>query len=596
MRHLSLLVLASVITIDAGGVQAATCESIHAAKIAIEARLPDCTTTRLSARHLPPAAGSLLSEPARSACVDKTADECAAYFRANPSAGLIDTPATAGTYTAYHVLAGDLRLPDGTRPMVYYKPAPGTATSNPRFDNWLFFFYGGAGKCAQEVVQIEGELGTSSLTAQGEECLGAIDYANQQDTKAGTSFSRDRHLDLHDWGILGDAPDNPFANYNRVVITKTNDYYIGDVTKVDVDVGDGFRVATMQLQGNAIVKQVLAMFTTPRQGGADLDDARNVLFVTSSSGTNSVHRMDEWRLATLALAPTAYVGLMANSSGVTPDSFTLEDYDAAPCGSVYIANCGASYDDPPHGVTAANGLTTIHPTLPRPIAFSHATFLDYVPTVWDGTAGGVAPGGEAHGLASVSASPNSVLDKSCLATEPPGDRWRCRSTLYVMFNHLRTPLFIAHSLRDSSNIGGVIKGVASRDANGMLPRWNTIQWSPANPLFGESPLESLGRFQFSSYVDDRDLPTGAAGDSRLAGPLGVWAADCAQHEPEKYDHSFVTGDVVMGAPANNNLERGTLAETLVRWFEGRARSVRIDGYGATDTVYPGLATPPAGCQ
>lgn len=591
----SSLVLVACLVAGSRTSSAAVCDSIHAAKIAYDAGLSDCTTP-IPWTHRQPSSGSLLPT---SACHGLTANACATYFRVHPDEGLIRNPPTSGAYMAHHVgMALDLRLPDGTRPMVYYKPAPGTIASNPHFNSWLFFFYGGAGMCAQDVVQAEGRAGVSSLASQGASCFDKLDYGSQEEAHAGTGFSRDLFADFSHAGILGDHPDNAvFANYNRVIITKSNDYYIGDVTKPNVDVGHGFTVKTMPLQGNAIVKATFAFFTTPVQGGADFNDARRVLFVSSSSGTNSVHRVDEWRMDVLARAPNAYVGLMANSSGVTPDSFTLEEFDDAPCGSVYIGNCGATFDNPPHGMTPSTGLLTTDAT-PRRLAFSHATFLDYVPTTWDGVSDGqIAPGMEAHNLASVSAFTDSVLDASCVGTEAPADRWKCRSPLYVMFNHLRTPLFIAHSLRDKSNIKGVIKGIASRDARGFLPTWLTVAWPAGHPFEGQSPMESLARFQFSSWVNDRNDAGGAVGDSRYAGPIGVWAPNCDHHEPEKSDVSFVgTADeqVLIGSPADNANGRITLQSTLVQWFEGRASIVRIDGYDDSKTVYEHLR--PDGCR
>ncbi|MFN0253352.1 MAG: hypothetical protein ACKV2T_41160 [Kofleriaceae bacterium] len=567
---------------------ASTCSSIHAAKIAIDSGLTDCTTKTIKPFNQRASSGAELGA-ASSTCIGLTADACAKHFLDHPSHGLVQNARTAGVYSAYHFGANQgLRLPDGTRPMLYYKPAPGTLDSNPHFNKWLFFFYGGAGMCAQDIVQREGtgNAGTSSLTSQGAECLAKLAYGNQRETQAGTGFSRERYADFSTNGILGDDPENAvFSQYNRVVITKTNDFYIGDVTKTGVDVGGGFTVATMQLQGNAIVKQAMAFFTTPVQNGADFNDAQKILFVSSSSGTNNVHRVDEWRMFAMSLAPSAYVALMANSSGVTPDSFTLEEFDEAPCGSIYSGNCGATFDNPPIGITPTNGIRTDDG---HRLVFSHAAFLDYATTYWDGTSDGqVAPGGEAAGLASVSAMTNSVLDASCLGTEIPPNHWKCRSPLYVMFNHLRTPLFIAHSLHDSSNIGGVIKGIASRDGAGNLPRWSSVRW-PVGPMNGQEPMATLARFQFSSWVTDRnDGGGGAAGESRYAGPVGVWAPLCNHHEPQKSDLTFLSGRITIGAPDDNTQDQVTLEDTLVKWFEGGTTAVRIDGFLDSRTVLDG---------
>lgn len=586
MKFASVAVVAAAVAIAPRPAHASSCTSIHAAKIAVESKLADCTAAKITSANQTAASGANLGAAA-SACIGLTADECAAYFVAHPERGLIENTATTHSYTAYHFGAEHgLRLPDGTRPMLYYKPAPGG--DNPHFNSWVFFLYGGAGMCVQDVVQKTDGPGWSTLSSQGADCFDKLAYASQAETKAGTGFGRVRHADFSSYGILGDNPANTvFAKYNRVVITKSNDYYIGDVTKYNVDVGNGFSAQTMQLHGNAIVKRAMAFFTSPVQGGADFNDARRVLFVASSSGTNSVHRADEWRMAAMSLAPDAYVGYMANSSAVTPDSFTLEEFDDAPCGSIYANNCGATYDNPPHGITPATGLVT---DSGRRLGFSHAAFSDYVPIYWNGTdPAQLAPGNDAHSLASISAFPDSVLDASCLAAEPPADQWKCRSPIYVMFNHLRTPLFIGHSLHDTSNIDGVIKGIASRDADGSLPRWNQTTWPAGSPYAGQEPHATLARFHFSSWVTDRNDPTGAVGESRYAGPIGVWAPLCNHHEPEKSDHSFLS--IEIGSPANNSIGRVTLERALVQWFEGRVKTVRIDGFLDSETVGT-----PTGCQ
>ena len=585
-----VLCSAALVASFASSAHAARCASIHAAKIALASQLPDCDDATITAATHTDASGRSLGVGDNTVCIGLTANECAAYFVAHPERGLIPNQRGTHDYVAHHVgVELGLQLPDGTRPMVYYRPAPGTVSSNPHFNSWIFYFYGGAGMCAQDVVQRERAdgAGMSSLTVQGAECLGKIDYASQDETKPGTGFNRNRHVSFEGYGILGSRESNAvFANYNRVVITKTNDYYIGDVTKQDVDVGSGLRVDTMQLQGNAVVKAVFAYFSMPVDGGADLDAATHVLLVASSSGTNAVHRVDEWRQDILARAPGAFVALMMNSSGVTPDSFAFEEYDDAPCGSIYAGNCGATFDDPPHGEMP--GLLTTG-KLPRAVKFSHAAFLDYTRTYWDGTSDTqLAPGGDAHSLASVSASRDSVLDASCLAYETAADEWKCRSPIYLVFNHLRTPLFIAHSLRDSSNIQGVLKGVASRDASGDLPRWNKVAWDQAavNPLglsVLEPPMQTVARFQFASWVADRNDPNGAVGDSRFAGPIGVWASDDDMHEPEKHDRSYKCGNVTIGSAIDNSSPI-TLQEALVQWFIGRTQVVRIDGLGASQTI------------
>ncbi|MBL8951261.1 MAG: hypothetical protein JNK82_10820 [Myxococcaceae bacterium] len=552
------------------------CDSMHAAKIAQElARdggVPTCTGATIPAGHQLVSAGARLPSPADAVCAGLTPNGCAAHFRDHPAHGL---KAGAGPYQAYHFgEAEDLRLADGTRPLLYYKPGTGA-----HVDDWVFFLGGGAGLCAQKINQRDATTGPgwSSLSDPGVSCFSQLNYANESlEMTVGKGFNMPRQLDFDGQGILGRRTDNLFRDYNVVVLARTNDYFIGDLTRTDLVVATErrgpvefrYRVASLPLQGSRIVEAALTFFETPPvPGGNDFNAARRVLFATSSSGTNSVHRMDRWRDVVRRLttrdaydSEPAYVALMASSSGVTPDSVGFEDFDEdAACGSVFTNTCGAGFERPPRGVVTS----WLTDDGDQPIGFDERAFEPYADTWWDGGVGGfdggrpdhgVAPGGEALPIASVSATTDGLLDESCLATE--SQRWRCRSTLYVMFNHLKTPLFIAHSLHDESNIKGEPKGASTRDASGNLPRWRNTRWVGTS----EEPMARFARFMFSSFANDRDdgAGAGARGDSKESGPLGVWAPTCSGHEPEKSDEHFLRVRM-----------RGlNLSQAASRWFEG----------------------------
>ncbi len=569
----------------------ADCESMHAAKIAEELAgprgVPSCTDAVIPTGHSLVSAGAQLPAPARSVCAKLTPNACARHFRAHPRLGL---KPGSGAYQAYPFgEADDLRLADGTRPLLYYKPGAGQHA-----DDWVFFLGGGAGLCAQKIVQRDATTGAgmSSLTDAAVECYSQLDYGNDDiEATVGKGFNMPDRLSFSGQGILGDRPDNAFRDYNVVVLARTNDYFIGDLTRTDVVVAtrqlelklQKLRVASFPLDGNRIVAAAIAFFeTAPADSGRDINSARRVLFATSSSGTNSVHRMDAWRdllrdVTTRASgdAEPAYVALMASSSGVTPDAVGFEELDDdAPCGSVFSGSCGSGFDDPPRGLVSA-WRTDVGA---RPIGFDEKVFEPYVPTYWDGGVvpaadggvpdHGVAPGGEALPIASVWATPDGLLDESCVATEAM--RWKCRSTLYVMFNHLETPLFIAHSLHDSSNIKGEPKGVTTRDSAGNLPRWRDTSWVGSSA----EPMAIFARFMFGSWARDRDdVGGGASGESRDSGPIGLWAPTCSGHEPEKSDEHFLR--VRMGGL--------NLSDAASRWFEGGQAGpdvVRLDTDGS----------------
>ncbi len=553
------------------------CESMHAAKIAqelvLDGGVPSCDGGTIPSGHSLVSAGAQLTGPGRRACELMTPNACAQHFRDFPEDGLKEG---TGGYRAYHFGAPqDLRFPDGSRAMLYYKPG-----RNLHVDDWVFFLGGGAGLCAQKLIQRDSTTGAgwSSLSDHGANCYSALDYGNPDvEETVGKGFNMPRLRDFDGQGLLGDRPDNDFRDYNVVVLPRSSDYFIGNVTRTNVVVASetsgwprvtrSFRAASLPLRGDAIVRAAIEFFeTVPSRGGSDINAARRVLFASSSSGTNSVHRVDSWRdlvrdVTTRASGDTepAYVALMASSSGVTPDSVGFEEFDGdAACGSVFAGSCGPGYDDPPSGVSSAWRTRS-----GSPIGFSETTFKNYTPTYWDGGVAfassgvsdhGVAPGGEALPIASVSATPDGQLDASCLDTEPK--TWKCRSTLYVMFNHLQTPLFIAHSLTDQSNMKGEPKGVVTRDASGDIPKWRDTSWLDT----GDAPMAIVARFMFGSWARDRDDvgAAGAAGASKNSGPLGLWAPSCSGHEPEKSDEHFLR--VRMGGL--------NLSQAVSRWFEG----------------------------
>jgi hypothetical protein len=534
-----------------------TCDSIHAAQIAIEARLSNCHADPIPANHYPTAAGG-----STGICVGWTANECATFFRNNPEVGL---KTGSGYYVArFFGFDEDLRMTDGTRPLMYFK----AGSTN----NWLFFFGGGAGMCKQNVVQTEHRNGSSDLDPQGITCFDNTDYNSTEiETTAGKGFGMPWAMDFD--GILSANGSNPFSGYNIVVFARTNDFFMGNLTLHDEEVhrdlttSTSWQVSHLPLQGNAIVEAAFHAFDNPNLNDPDLSDAERVLFVVSSSGANAIHRIDAWAalMATLTSndgSAAAHIGVLAASSGMTPDSFVFEGNDDGPSCSVYAASCASGYDEPPAGAVAHWMIGN------TPVTFDDGAFRDYVDTAWNGsTDPGVAPGGEAHPITSVSTAWNAMLDGSCLVDEDSATTWKCRSTFYVMLNHLSTPLFIAHSLADSSNIKGHPKGATARTAAGTVIRWEETHW----PGTTENPMVVLGRRAFESWIADRDA--GAVGESANSGPFGLWAPMCVRHEPEKYaDTFFDTGGVGV------ELDGTTLATALASWFEGGTTEIHLDGH------------------
>ena len=566
------------------------CDSIHAAKIARDYRLPGCDAPNVIndfSAHASAGAGL-----ADSFCNQKTPNQCAQHFRDNPANGLIDNGASATRYRAFHFSTGpdDPLMPDGTRPLLYYKEGSGE-----HINDWIIFLQGGANMCTTSLVQPTQRQppdNVSRLSTLGLECFGKMDYSNQAETAAGTGFNRQKWKDLSSVGILGEAAVNPdFHAYNRVYITKPNDGWVGGATWTNVDVirggvGARWQVATMQTRGDEIVRKAMAFLANSGGATNDFNAAENVLFVASSTGVNAVQRVDDWRDAVIAHTTVppddypAYVGMMVNSQIMLPDALVFEDNDDSVCGSIYRRDCPGNYDEPPAGRLPYR----LGPGSSRYLTFSNSAWLDYQETTFLDSSSPLAPGEDWAQYQSVAAR----LDTSCVALELQYP-WRCRSRQYVMLNHLATPLFMAHSYHDGSN--SKINTQLVRLEDGAIPTWDNVK----DAFPGERPLETVTRDLLNKYVDNRDNPApgGAAGASKNAGPLGVWASDCEQHEPEKHADHFSNGAVQIGVPIGNMLQV-TLSAALKAWFESRVEVVRIDGRGDSNTLYP-MGAPPQ-CQ
>lgn len=561
--------------------QAVSCESLHAARIAKDYVLADCDSDPIPDAALHASAGAGLSD---ASCTGQTADACARHFRAVPDRGMVDNASAIDSYEALHFALGpnDPLMPDGSRPMLYYR-----AGSGIHANDWIIFLQGGANMCTTEVDQTETLGEASSLTTLGRACFDKLDYDRQSELAAGTGFHRERWKDLSDVGILGEAAANPdFASYNRVFIVKPNDGWVGARTHLDVgfadDAGQRWQIRTMQTRGDEIVRHALGFLANSGGRTRDFHAASNVLFVASSTGINAVQRIDDWNDEVVALTTAfdntpAYVGMMLDSQIMLPDQWVYEAVESG-CSSIYPNDCpGAS--DPPGGQLAF----LIDADDGRTMTFDARSWDDYKEVTYDGGESQLASGEDWTQYESVGAQ----LDRSCLLDDP--QPWRCRSRQYVMLNHVATPLFLGHSYHDGSD--GVINGQTHRLASGSLPRWHDV--AVANP--GERPLEILTRRLLNAYVDHRDtLVGGAIGDSKLAGPLGVWVSDCGQHEPVKHRTHFSSGEVrITNSSGNGPL---TLSAALRRWFELGVPVIRIDGRGLGNTVYSQPATPPAGCE
>ena len=169
---------------------------------------------------------------------------------------------------------------------------------------------------------------------------------------------------------------------------------------------------------------------------------------------------------------------------------------------------------------------------------------------------------------------NSPLDAECEAVhgrEAPA----CFDVDHVLFNHLRTPVFVAASISDSNQWNNVIEMLGEGQAD---TSWQALDCGTAPGL---RYIEHT-RNQVASYMNDRDNAGGGAdGESHRSGPMGVWA-------PQIWDHVLAHDDCKFGALTVGGT---TLAQAFARWMNGEAVRL-VDGVDGRTTGLECGATAP----
>jgi hypothetical protein len=518
------------------------CDSIHAVQIAVEEGLANCDTATLS-KLVGKASGgprAALADPSwHDDCVGSTANACAALHRARPERTL--TSLGGGDMTVVFPRTSE-QCTDGTRPAYYYARGSGAGANR-----WVIFLNGSSGKCGAGVDREAGEV-----RPFGERC-----FDNIVSGEADTSFLLRGAKDAG--GILSASPRNRFADWNRVHIPScSNDQYQGQRIHHDILVesvrGRDYS-ADVFSRGHLIVRDVLSDLANNETFAA----AEQVILNGASGGAEglimTLDSLADHARRLLELNPDAPIVGLIDSRGTEPSVENSEatfDDPSITCSSVFAADCnGLGFDDPPRGTDLSGfgfDLTAYRPHSP-----DHPTW------------GGVYE--KLHGW-------SSALDAECLAVHGAQSA-RCQDATHVLFNHLKTPVFIAASISDSNQWNNPIEFLAQDQAT---TTWQAVDC--ADPT-GERYIEHA-RNQIVSYVRDRDnVAGGADGESHGRAPVGVWA-------PQIWDHVF-SQDLCKFSSLS--VAGVSLADAFSRWLDGNAVAL-IDGYrGATTGTECGVPQP-----
>ena len=496
------------------------------------------------------AAPGLASVPVASGCDGLTANGCADEHYDNPTdyltgdlsksfqyrlvplcvdgSGDHDWQLGEGSSAPTCDVADRISCVDGTRAIYWGSP------SDTGGNFWIVRFSGGHGACKKG-------LGLSAAEA----CWQRIE---EGDDLTGFHSKKTRN----ESGLLG---DQGYIDTNRVFIDPcSEDRYTGDQVLVDQPIGGGDSVDRLPLVGRRVVKAVLSdlvggvqlgdsTFTGPqgqnlRKTLPDFGSATRVVLAGSSAGAIGLSFMlDIYAADIAALNATASVRGFLDSR-LMP-SLDNEEADFEVLGNGGTIYGGHQFDLPPVGTSAA-----------APFAFSEGSYeppdgeeyLRYGPDSW-----------------------NTPDHDDCWATHGPtgdGRTWRCRDQAHVVFNHIETPVFIAHSLRDSNQADAPIEWTSG------LQTWEGL----GNAYCARQ------RAQLDDYATLRSgLADGAAA---TAGPIGVWAPNFSWHELFKDDCAFSTlalGDGVVDL---------TLKEAFASWLLGN-EVVLIDGLNGATAEFRG---------
>jgi hypothetical protein len=518
------------------------CYNIHAVQIAVEEGLADCDTARMPTLIGRTSGGpwAAFADPSwHDDCIRLTANECAALHRARPERTL--TSLGGGNMAVVFPRTSE-QCTDGTRPAYYYAPGSGAGANR-----WVIYLNGSSGKCGVSVDREAGEV-----QPFGERC-----FDNIVSGEADSSFLLRGAKDAS--GILSASPRSRFADWNRVHVPScSNDQYQGQRIQRDVivaSVGGRDYSADVFSRGHLIVRDVLSDLAHNESFAA----AELVVLNGASGGAEglimTLDSLADHARTLLELHPDASIVGLIDSRGTEPSADNSEasfDDPSIRCGSVFAADCnGRGFDRLPWGTDLGGFGFDLTAYLPH--SAEHPTWGHVYETV--------------HGW-------TSALDAECLAAH--GARGaRCQDATHVLYNHLKTPVFVAASLSDSNQWNNPIEFLAEDQAT---TTWQALDC--AEPIGGR--YIEHARNQIVSYVRDRDNPAGGAdGESHGSAPIGVWA-------PRIWDHIFSQDRCKFSALTVAGV---SLEDAFSSWLDGNVVAL-IDGYdGATTGTECGTPQP-----
>ena len=518
------------------------CDNIHAVQIAVEEGLANCDTATMPTLVGRTSGGpwAAFADPSwHDDCVGSTANDCAALHRAQPERTL--TSLGGGNMTVVFPVTSE-QCTDGTRPAYYYAPGSGSGANR-----WVIYLNGSSGKCGAAVDREAGEV-----QPFGERCLDNI-VSGEADSSFLLRGARNAS------GILSASPHNRFADWNRVHIPScSNDQYQGQRIQHDVLVASVRRrdySADVFSRGHLIVRAVLSDLANNEGFAA----AEQVVLNGASGGAEglimTLDSLADHARTLLELNPDAPIVGLIDSRGTEPSADNSEasfDDRSITCGSVFAADCsGLGFDQLPRGRDLSGFGFDL--TAYRPHSAEHPSWGHVYETLqgW-----------------------SSALDAECL-TAHGAPAARCQDATHVLYNHLKTPVFIAASISDSNQWNNPIEFLAEDQST---TTWQSLDC--AEPIGGH--YIEHARNQIVSYVRDRDnVAGGADGESHDSAPIGVWA-------PQIWDHVFSQDLCKFSLLTVGGV---SLEEAFSSWLDGNAVAL-IDGYdGATTGTECGTPQP-----
>ncbi|MFN0246845.1 MAG: pectin acetylesterase-family hydrolase [Kofleriaceae bacterium] len=466
------------------------CTNIHAVLIAKAERLGNCAQATIST---PPISNL------GAGCAGMTADECAQEHYDHPTTYV--NPAGSGSFElTYLPNTNNLKCADGTKPHYYF--SPGTDATK-----WVIYQNGSSGKCGRAKDRL------GNYFEAGETCF---DHFDAGDGNSGFG----QKLRWEGKGILDggtrDASGNlvnvDFHSWNRVWIPScSNDQYQGSAdhpTELVLDGGSRDWHAPLFSHGFDIVTSVIDELASGAVS-MDLSSAELVMLYGSSGGAGGLlMTLDAKAEYVAAVSSARVVGLL--DSRAEPNLAGAEGlFDGSGCGSIFAADCPARFDTPPSGTDVGAGYD-----------FDSSAYQAADPISCPGC-----------GVARIKTEWwGNMLDESCVAAHPINGA-ACYDGYHVLYNHTATPVFHATSLRDRNQYNNPIDHATV--AAGEV----SFQTLEASVSCGDLPRERVIA-QLQAYWTYRDGAGGARGDSKGAGPIGIWAIDWADHEITKKSELF----------------------------------------------------------